>query len=224
VGGPGEPQFVSNPFAPFDFEVTFGSLCEKVIPTGDPTSGDAAPPRLYAGFSSGDLDRIENARTDAVTLLTGIDSSVNIDDDCRTNLSARVFSGGRTINVEELIRMLAFSWRVKPATADETEWGPFDIINGGASRASDIQNPPGAGGYIDNAGRGIVLLTGFFNGVPGRRIDFDRSRGVALIHEAIHLQGIHDADFGGSANINTFIIQSCIDKNLSHNDLSIVVN
>lgn len=142
-----------------------------------------------------------------------------------------MFSGGRTINVNTLLRTV-IDLRTKYYLDDESEWGPFDLINGAKSEDPNIvawrRSSSGAGGFIDPLGRGIVLLSGFFGGFPGRRIGFDRSRAVALIHEAIHLQGIHDTDFDsngteGSRNLNTFIIQSCVNKRWSHNDLSIVV-
>ena len=120
------------------------------------------------------------------------------------------------------------TFRVKPNTANEEEWGPFDIINGSESVNANIvawrRSVPGAGGFIDPLGRGVVLLRGFLGGRPGAQIGFDRSRAVALIHEALHLQGFRDRDFEGSANLNTFIIQSCVNKRLTHDDLSIVVN
>lgn len=72
----------------------------------------------------------------------------------------------------------------------------------------------------------IFLFAGFFNARGGARIAPDPSRAVALIHEAIHLQGFRDfteGSFRGSRALNTFVIHSCISPLFDHNVLSIVV-
>ncbi|MFY9557689.1 MAG: RHS repeat-associated core domain-containing protein, partial [Blastocatellia bacterium] len=226
--GIGQAGICSNPF--------LGWFCH--VPLIPPYAGgggprEPAPPRLFAGFSDNEFETIVRAQNEAVDLLLGSADGVDVENDCETNLGARVFSGGRTINVNTLLRKV-IDLRIKYYLDDESVWGQFDLINGAKSQNPNIvawkNSVPGAGAFIDPPGRGIVLLSGFFGGTPGPpgRIGFDRSRAVALIHEAIHLQGIHDTDFDsngieGSRKLNTFIIQSCVNKRRTHSDLGIVV-
>ena len=70
-------------------------------------------PRLYAGFDNGDLKRIEAGRTEAINLIEGTASGVDVDNDCIINLEAR---GIDVVALLDTIR----SFRVKPKTADET--------------------------------------------------------------------------------------------------------
>jgi RHS repeat-associated protein len=203
---------------------------EGCVEFPEPPPPQKKPERLYAGFNDRDLEWIETAKQNAVNLILGFVDK-NIDNDCMTNLSSRVFSGGRRINVFDLVHTI-IGLRAKSERDDESTWGPFDIINGRKSKAREIEEArrrnPGAGAYIDNDGRGIVLLNGFFGGFPGRPIGFAMSAGILLLHEAIHLQGISDLDFDtnrdtGSRKLTTFIIQSCLNKNLTYLDLSTTI-
>lgn len=118
--------------------------------------------------------------------------------------------------------------RIKPNTADETTIGDYDVFNGGESTDDVIvrhrtthDNVAGIIyiSYVTNRSY-IALYKLFHSGGPNRGIGYPRSRAVALIHEAIHLLGVRDEDFGGSQNLTTFIIKSCIDKDNTVADLS----
>ncbi len=78
----------------------------------------------------------------------------------------------------------------------------------------------GAGAFI--WGQDIMVRDQFFAARGGSGISPDVSRALALIHEAIHLTGPTDAQFGGSAKLNDLVIKSCYSKVYGHNDLSIV--
>jgi hypothetical protein len=129
---------------------------------------------------------------------------------------------------------LLLSIRVKPKSEDATAPGPFKIFNGIKSDHPSIveerNRGESAGVILGDLGPNadIFLFKAFFEARGGARIGATTSRAVALIHEAIHLQGFRDRDFTegnfrGSAALSTFIIHSCVSPLFDHNDLAIVV-
>jgi len=77
-----------------------------------------------------------------------------------------------------------------------------------------------AGAFI--FGQDVMVRDNFFRARGGAKITPDPSRALALIHEAIHLAGLGDAYFGGSAKLNDIVIKACWSPLYSHKDLAIV--
>ena len=187
-----------------------------------PGNNNSPPPQWWTGFNTDDMTIINQSLTETINLLNH--------SDCASGLTSRQF-GGRTIDLGQLMGAL-LTMQAKPEGQDATTHGQFRVFNGETSEHPSIAgHGAGLGGVIlGPAGptADIFLYAGFFNARGDARIAPLPSRAVALIHEAIHLQGFHDGDFReggfkGSKALNTFIIHSCISPLFNHNDLSIVV-
>jgi hypothetical protein len=129
------------------------------------------------------------------------------------------------IDVEKLINKFN-DLKARPKS-DPSSKG-YNIFDAEKSTDQNVKNflnsekGKGAGAFI--WGQDIMVRKAFFNANPGRKIPFDASRALALIHEAIHLIGKSDADFGGSAKLNDLVIKSCYNRTYGHNDLTITGN
>jgi RHS repeat-associated protein len=200
-------------------------LCEPFPISENERPRPTKPPRRWAGFDNDSIGRIVAARNLGIRLLFGFEGNLNIDDSCLINLGRAGIDGAAVASILE-------SLRIKPNTADETVPGDFDVLNGGESTLmTDFRrrNPSVPAAVAREPGGTFMYLFRIFHqgGPSNRGIRYERSRAVVLIHEAIHLSGFRDTDFGpdqvtGSHNLSTLIIKSCIDKNKDVSHLSIV--
>ena len=175
-------------------------------PTPTPT-----PQNPYPGFDKGKFDVIDKALKKGDELLKK--------SDCRNGLAQA------GINVTDLIK--AFNnLKARPDSATSSQG--YNILYAEKSTDPQVQQflqtekGKGAGGFI--YGQSVMLRDPFFGASGAAKITPDISRAIALIHEAVHLTGLGDAFFKGSAKLNDVIIHACWNKVYGHNDLTFIVN
>ena len=117
---------------------------------------------------------------------------------------------------------------LKPRSDTDSTSRGFNIFDAEKSANQKVQaflqteRGKGAGAFV--LGQDVFVRSSFFNARGVARIGPTESRALALIHEAIHLTGKSDKDFGGSSKLNELVIKSCFSKSYGYNDLAIVGN
>ncbi|MCA1593393.1 MAG: hypothetical protein LC754_12240 [Acidobacteria bacterium] len=183
-------------------------------PFGDATDEDSAlgePQNPYPGFSKGKLEDINKALADGAKLLQK--------SDCQKELAKA------GINVTDLIKRFS-NLSARPDSASNIKG--YNVFYAEKSTDPQVQQflkterGKGAGAFI--YGQDVMVRDAFFNARGGAAIGGEISRALALIHEAIHLTGKSDADFGGSSKLNDVVIHACWSKLYGHKNLAIVGN
>jgi RHS repeat-associated protein len=156
----------------------------------------------------------------------------------RLLINARGCSGGlaaRGINVSR-VQSIILSATVKPLSADPNEHGQWRVFNGQTSQRPGVPDtlsrrgipasvfPDLQTGSLD---KGDLFIYPLFFHTRAAPINSELSQAIVLIHEAIHLTGMRDTDFGGSQkegshNLTDLIIHSCYSQIYSFKDLAFV--
>ncbi len=169
------------------------------------------PQNPYPGFDKGKLGDITKALADGAKLLRK--------SDCQKGLAQA------GINFTDLLKRFN-NLNARPDSDPSTKG--YNIFYAEKSTDPQVQQflkterGKGAGAFI--YGQDIMVRNAFFNARGGAAIGGETSRALALIHEAVHLTGKSDADFGGSSKLNDVVIHACWSKLFGHKDLAIVGN
>jgi YD repeat-containing protein len=166
------------------------------------------------GFNQDKIKVIDKALTKGAELLQT--------SDCKNGLANAFAQSNVTItDVDKAFNRL----KARPDSATSSQG--YNIFYAEKSTDPQVQQflqtekGKGSGGFI--YGQNVMLRDTFFGASGAKKISPDISRAIALIHEAVHLAGLGDAFFGGSAKLNDIIIKACWVKLYGHNDLTFIV-
>ncbi|MEK6304510.1 MAG: RHS repeat-associated core domain-containing protein [Acidobacteriota bacterium] len=188
---------------------------------GSDSDADPAPDTTgwFPGFDQTSYASIQRAQQQALALLLNGTGDPAIKVNCKNKLAGKNIKG-KHINVAALTtRFLLMPIKLDSENPDLPGLGV--VFNGDTTKFPNVLARRGSDMAVTVGPAWIFLFGRFFTQTHGNsNIDLVRSQAIVLLHEAIHMQGFSDEDFGGSKGLDTFIIKSCINKDWSYRDMA----